>query len=373
MDSKWITESLLKRAEIKRRLALEQADAIGMAAAAITTAMRHGRKVLLFGNGGSAADAQHLAAEFVGRFILDRNPLPAIALTTDTSVLTSLSNDYGYDQVFARQVQALGRFGDVAVAISTSGNSPNVLAGVEAAHANGMVTIGLTGGTGGQLAARVDIPIVAPASTAAEIQECHIAIGHLLCEIVETDLLASWTTSQVPVSADSANQRSQKVVDQDTLLQLRHRWRSSGRTTVWTNGCFDLLHLGHIRSLEAAKSLGDILVVGVNSDRTARDLKGLARPIVPESERAATLAALWCVDYVVIFDDLTPERVLASVKPDVHCKGADYAPPNGKPIPEASVVESYGGQVAFLPMLPNTSTTELIERILRAATVRDSE
>lgn len=135
------------------------------------------------------------------------------------------------------------------------------------------------------------------------------------------------------------------------------------RTVVWTNGCFDLLHPGHIRSLKAAAALGDILIVGVNSDRVVRQLKGSDRPILPESERAEMVAALACVDHVIIYDDLTPERILAELKPDIHCKGADYAPPHGKPIPERAVVESYGGRVVFLPLIPGISTTDLINRI----------
>ena len=148
-----------------------------------------GRKLLLFGNGGSAADAQHLAAELVGRFQRERRPLPAIALTTDTSALTAIANDYGYDQVFARQVRALGARGDVALAISTSGRSPSVLHAVEACRALGIETIGLTGGDGGTLAGLVDLCLRVSASThAARIQETHILIGHVLCELVDRRL-----------------------------------------------------------------------------------------------------------------------------------------------------------------------------------------
>jgi rfaE bifunctional protein nucleotidyltransferase chain/domain len=132
---------------------------------------------------------------------------------------------------------------------------------------------------------------------------------------------------------------------------------------VWTNGCFDLLHVGHVRSLQAARRLGDVLIVGVNSDASVRQLKGTGRPILPAEERAELLSALACVDYVVIFDELTPEAALARLQPDVHCKGADYALPHGKPIPEAALVESYGGRVEFLPLVPGTSTSDLIQRI----------
>jgi rfaE bifunctional protein nucleotidyltransferase chain/domain len=147
------------------------------------------------------------------------------------------------------------------------------------------------------------------------------------------------------------------------LLELRESWRSAGKTVVWTNGCFDLLHAGHIRSLTAARNLGDVLVVGLNSDTSVRGIKGPSRPILPEMERAEVLAALRCVDAVLIFDESTPENCLAKLTPDIHCKGADYAPPAGKPIPERPLVESYGGTVQFLPLLAGVSTTDIVDRI----------
>jgi D-sedoheptulose 7-phosphate isomerase len=155
----------------------------------IATRLLAGNKVLFFGNGGSAADAQHLAAEFVNRFMLERPPLPAIALTTDTSVLTSIGNDYGYVEVFAKQVKALGREGDVAIALSTSGNSPNVLRAVEVCKKAGIVTVGLTGGDGGKLGAVVDHHLRVSASRLSpRIQETHITIGHVICELVDCKL-----------------------------------------------------------------------------------------------------------------------------------------------------------------------------------------
>ena len=152
----------------------------------VAQALGGGHKLLLFGNGGSAADAQHIASEFVGRMTRDRRALPAIALTTDTSALTAISNDYGYDEVFARQVQALGRAGDVALALSTSGNSPNVLRAVSACRSLGMRVVGLTGGDGGALAGQVDVSLRVSASRLSpRVQETHILVGHVLCELVE--------------------------------------------------------------------------------------------------------------------------------------------------------------------------------------------
>ena len=155
----------------------------------IAGALREGRKLLLFGNGGSAADAQHIAAELVGRFLRERRPLPAIALTTDTSALTAISNDYGFEDVFARQVRALGTRGDVALAISTSGRSANVLRAVEAAREVGLKVVALTGGDGGTLACAADVALRVSASTlSARIQETHILIGHVICELVDQRL-----------------------------------------------------------------------------------------------------------------------------------------------------------------------------------------
>ena len=160
----------------------------------VTEALAAKRKVLLFGNGGSAADAQHIAAEFVGRFMRDRRPLAAIALTTDTSALTAIANDFGYDDVFARQVRALGVAGDVAVALSTSGRSPSVLHAVEACRELGIKTIGLTGGDGGALAGMVDLSLRVSASRlSARIQETHILIGHVICELVDRRLFGEPT------------------------------------------------------------------------------------------------------------------------------------------------------------------------------------
>lgn len=154
-----------------------------------------------------------------------------------------------------------------------------------------------------------------------------------------------------------------KVVDWPTVAALRQQARAEGRTVVWTNGCFDLLHPGHVQSLEAARRLGDLLVVGINDDESVRRLKGQGRPVLPADQRAALLAALACVDYVTIFREDTPERALASLQPEVHCKGADYTPPGGRPIPEAAVVAAYGGRVEFLPLLPDHSTSEILSRI----------
>jgi len=158
------------------------------AAEACGDAVRNGHKLLFCGNGGSAADAQHLAAEMVGRLVRDRRALASLALTTDSSALTCIANDFGYEEVFARQVEGLGKNGDVLIAISTSGNSPNVIRAVEVAKPMGITTVGLLGRSGGQLAGLVDLPLIVQAEETARIQEAHIFLGHVLCTLVEHSL-----------------------------------------------------------------------------------------------------------------------------------------------------------------------------------------
>lgn len=177
---------------VKQRL-LECTETCAEAAERIIRAFRKGNKVLLFGNGGSAADAQHIAAELVGRYYLDRPALPAQALTANTSTLTAIGNDYDYDQIFSRQIEAFGRTGDVAIGISTSGGSRNVIEALRAAKRKGMVTIGMTGESGGQLKAEVDYCICVPSTATPRIQEAHMLVGHILSELVEQAIFGSST------------------------------------------------------------------------------------------------------------------------------------------------------------------------------------
>jgi len=184
-----IETHLLQSAEIKRQTVASCAGSIAKAAEVIAGAFVSSGKLLLCGNGGSAADCQHLAAEFVSRFSkdLERRALPAIALTTDTSFLTAFGNDYGFEGIFERQVEALGSAGDILIGISTSGNSPNVLRAIEAARRKNMHTIALTG-SGGRLSGMADIAVAVPSSDTQYIQEAHLAVEHVLCELVESIL-----------------------------------------------------------------------------------------------------------------------------------------------------------------------------------------
>ncbi len=198
-----VTNSLQEGAALRLQLTEHCSDAVIKAAECIFDSIQRGGKLLVFGNGGSAADAQHLVGELVGRFMNERAPLPAIALTTDTSILTAIGNDYGFDQVFARQVTALGIQPDIVVAISTSGRSPNVLNGVKAASEKGLTTIAFSGGDGGPLARMVDIPVNVPSTSTPRIQECHITLVHIMCELIEL-LLANREPVQPKVRVDKA-------------------------------------------------------------------------------------------------------------------------------------------------------------------------
>ena len=187
---KIVIRELEESASIKRILAENLPDVIANAAKIVLNVYKAGGKVFLIGNGGSAADAQHIAAELAGRFKLERTGLPAIALTTNTSVLTALANDYGYDRVFSHQLEALAKDKDVLIAITTSGTSPNILKAVEMAHSKGVTVIGLTGAKGGKLKDSADLTIMVPSNDTPRIQEAHITIGHIICHLVEKGLFS---------------------------------------------------------------------------------------------------------------------------------------------------------------------------------------
>lgn len=188
MDIEAVVQAFEISADVKNEFIRTHAERVVEVGQLLIRTFREGRKVLLFGNGGSATDASHLAAEFVGRYRRDRDPLPALALATDMAAITCIANDYDYADIFSRQILAHGRKGDVAIAISTSGNSLNVIRGVEAASHRGLVTVAWTGATGGKVGDFVDYCFRVPSSVTARIQECHITLGHVLCEFIEERL-----------------------------------------------------------------------------------------------------------------------------------------------------------------------------------------
>jgi len=180
-----VLQAFKESTRVKEQFAKENADVLVKAAQRLATCFAADHKLLLFGNGGSAADAQHIAAEFVNRFAIERKPLPAIALSTDTSILTSIANDYSFEEVFSKQIKALGKRDDIAMGISTSGGSTNVIAAMKTARDMGLYTIGLTGCGGGELAGCSDLPLVVDSQDTPRIQETHVTAAHILCELVE--------------------------------------------------------------------------------------------------------------------------------------------------------------------------------------------
>jgi D-sedoheptulose 7-phosphate isomerase len=184
----YIVKIFKESSNLKEAFVGENLDGIVSVVEVITAALKAGNKILLFGNGGSAADAQHLAAEFVNRFLIERPPLPAIALSTDTSVITSIGNDYDFSEIFSKQIRAIGQAGDVAWGISTSGSSRNVIKAFEVAKKMGLVTIGVTGRDGGDIAKMVDYSLNVSSHSTPRIQEVHITLGHAICEMVDFKL-----------------------------------------------------------------------------------------------------------------------------------------------------------------------------------------
>jgi D-sedoheptulose 7-phosphate isomerase len=203
-----VTQDILRKniqssIEVHARLLEACLHDMSEAAGALIAAFRSGHKAIFFGNGGSAADAQHLAAEFLGRYLCERRPLPAVALNANTSAVTAIANDYGYEQVFSRQLQGLAVAGDVAVAISTSGNSQNILEALTIARSMGVHTIGLTGASGGRMRGLVDVLVAVPSNETPRVQECHILVGHALCDAVEQAL----TTAPAAIGISAAGKQ----------------------------------------------------------------------------------------------------------------------------------------------------------------------
>jgi len=349
-----VRESLRQAGRVSTRAITLSGRQVAQAARRLADCLAAGGRAFVVGNGGSAADAQHFAAEFTGKFARRRAPLPVLALSTDTSVLTCVGNDFGFEAVFARQVEALGRPGDLLFAISTSGTSANVLAAARAARTRGMTVIGLSGQRIAALDRHADLMLKAPAGDTARIQECHMTMLHIICDLTERILLEA-DRPPAPVATTAP------VLPAD-LLTARAEWRRQGLSVVSTNGCFDVVHAGHLDSLERAAAFGDVLVVLVNSDASVRRAKGPTRPVNGEQDRAALLRALGPVDQVCVFDQDDPSAALAELRPDVHCKGQEYGC-GVLAVPEREVVERFGGRMEFLPRTIDVSSTAILDRL----------
>jgi rfaE bifunctional protein nucleotidyltransferase chain/domain len=322
------------------------AAAFDQALEAMCRTLRQGGKILAFGNGGSAADAEHFVGELTGRFLYDRAPLPGIALTAGSAGFTAISNDYGYDLVFERQLRALGKPGDLAFGITTSGNSKNVILALQAARELRITTVAMTGAKDSQAATTADITLRSPSRETPRIQELHAIFIHSLCRGIEATLFPKDAT---PLPAH-------KIIGPDEIPGFARAL--APYKSVFTNGCYDILHPGHVTLLQTARAFGDLLVLGLNSDDSVKRLKGPTRPYHPFANRALVLAALAVVDFVVGFDEDTPLELIRQLTPRVLVKGGDYT---RETIVGADWVESHGGEVRVVPLVEGHSTTRILQ------------
>lgn len=324
------------------------ADEFARAATRMISALKKKNQILACGNGGSAADAEHLVAELVGRFGFDRASLPGISLCTPSATFTAIANDYGYDQVFKRQVQGLGSAGDVLVGISTSGNSANIVEAFKAAASQQITTIAMTGNRDSKLAEIADITLRVPSPHTPRIQEIHGLLVHSLCRAIETEIFSD--NGHAPALPAA------KILKHEQISQLAAAITS--KQAVFTNGCFDILHPGHVYILKEARKLGELLIVGLNSDASVVRLKGESRPYHHFTDRAEVLAALACVDYIIGFEEDTPKQLIEALTPKILVKGGDY---NHDTIVGADWVTSHAGEVKVIPLLPGHSTTGILK------------
>lgn len=307
-------------------------------------------KIMFIGNGGSAADAQHLAAELVVRFKKNRNPIAALALTTDTSVITAAANDFAFEEIFERQVQALASPQDIVVAISTSGNSQNLIKAVSKAKEQGVITIGFLGRDGGRLKSIVDTALVVPAGNSGSVQEMHILAGHIICEIVESAM------SEYVMHEGTSVKKGAKLQDLTSLKRIAEEEKARGRIIGFTNGCFDLIHPGHIKILREAKEKGDVLIVGLNSDVSVKKIKGERRPVLDQTSRQQVLEAISFVDYIVLFDEDTPYNIIKELKPHYLVKGDDWKE-------DEIIGREFVRKVYRVKLQEGYSTSKIIEKI----------
>ncbi len=316
------------------------------AAFLIVECLKKGNKILICGNGGSASDAEHMAGEIVGRFGYDRPSLPCISLCTPSATFTAISNDYGYEKVFARQVTGFGKPGDVLIGISTSGNSANIVEAFRKAKDLKIATIAMTGSKDSKLSLLADITLRSESTQTPRIQELHSIIIHSLCKAVENKIFNKTKISALP---------SNKIINNNEIKSFAESIKSY--KSVFTNGCFDILHPGHVYILNECRKYGELLIVGLNSDASIKRLKGETRPYHKFEDRANVLAALESVDYIIGFDDDTPKNLIEALTPNVLIKGGDYTP---ETIVGADWTTSHGGKVVIIPLLEGHSTTAIL-------------
>jgi D-sedoheptulose 7-phosphate isomerase len=313
----------------------------------IAKVLRGGGVVYAFGNGGSAASANHFVAEFVGKLKVDRRPSPAISLNTEVSTLTAIANDYGYEEVFARQVSAHVTPEDLVLGISTSGKSKSILLGLEAAAGIGANTYLLTGkGKSSKNTIRV------PHSDTARIQEAHDFLLHSVAQLAERML-------HPELDNDASADAFDFVLQVEDFSEFKNWVRGTGIILGTTNGVFDLLHGGHLAALRAASLECDRLVVFLNDDDSVHLNKGPSRPVRSQNERVQDLKATSFVSHVVLMSEQNAATLIEQLEPNFHFKGDEY---QGFGIPEETAIKKVGGQMKFHPRTPNVSTSRDIER-----------
>lgn len=312
----------------------------------IASAIQNGKRIYAFGNGGSAAEAQHFTTELIGRFIGNRRSLPAISLSADSSALTCIANDFGYDKVFSRQVEGLVQDGDVVVGFTTSGRSSNVLEGLITAKSLGGFSVLVTGNHQSENSILADIVLEIGGEKTAIIQEIHLMVIHVLCELIE---------GYLGLKSDELVISNEKVLYES---EFKAELLSDSKSRVWVNGCFDVLHEGHLLLLNVASRAGTELIVGLNSDSSVRRLKGQGRPVISEVRRARTISQLPFVDSVIIFGSDNPLDILRLVRPNVVVKGGSYA---GSHFVEKEFLSEINCKVIFTEHIPDLSTTRILQ------------
>ena len=339
------------RARYRKMLSMDpiQTELTQLLAHQISQAFNSGHRVYAFGNGGSAAQAQHFTTELIGRFKGNRKSLPAISLCSDTSALTAIANDFGFDRVFSRQIESLAELGDVVIGFTTSGTSPNIIAGLEEARKQGSTTVLISGNKGGSKLHLADTVIEVGGLDTAIIQEMHLMLIHIICELIESEM---GFTEQV------SKDFTPRIIQADALSKIPLPPRDS---IVWVNGCFDLLHEGHLQLLNIAARSGEFLVVGLNSDRSVKSIKGSDRPFISEMNRARTLIQLPFVDLVVIFSDSNPVEVLRTLKPKIVVKGPEY---KDHDFPEKQMLVDMECNIFYTKEVEGLSTSKIINTIL---------
>lgn len=312
----------------------------------ISEAFNSGKKLYAFGNGGSAAEAQHFTTELIGRFKENRKSLPAISLCSDSTALTCIGNDFGFDAIFSRQVEGLVEPGDIVIGFTTSGKSPNVLQGLVAAKKMLGHSVLVTGGNEFSQDLPFDTVLQIGGYETAIIQEVHLSFIHILCDLIEIHMGLKPLTIKEPTPKIIYDHQ----FSNDLLPEIN--------PIVWVNGCFDILHEGHLMLLNTASALGGSLVVGINSDSSIKTLKGKVRPFVSELNRARTLSQFPNVDLVIIFSGQDPLEILMKVRPNIVVKGLSY---EFRDYPEKSYLENLNCKIVYTEHIEGVSTSDIVK------------